>query len=227
MAQRTCSIPGCLRPHQARGWCNTHYQRWRMHGTVDLELTTTAERFWAKVNRNGPVPAHAPELRSCWVWTAYKSPRGYGRFNLDGTRIVLAHRWSYTDANGPIPSDRPELDHLCWNTSCVRPSHLEPVTRKQNAERSEPTRRTHCPHGHEYTPENTIYENGWRKCRTCVYSRLKRYSPPCGPKAHGLLTTEEKARREGMSIKWVRVHAVELGGVKPGGKRLSHWGFPP
>lgn len=28
--------------------------------------------------------------------------------------------------------------------------------------------KTHCPHGHEYTPGNTYVDpNGWRKCRTC------------------------------------------------------------
>jgi hypothetical protein len=28
------------------------------------------ERFWSKVDRNGPVPEHRPELGPCWVWTA-------------------------------------------------------------------------------------------------------------------------------------------------------------
>lgn len=35
MPQRTCSIPGCDRPHQARGWCKLHYERWRKTGTTD------------------------------------------------------------------------------------------------------------------------------------------------------------------------------------------------
>lgn len=29
---RTCSIDGCDRPHLSRGWCTTHYWRWRNHG---------------------------------------------------------------------------------------------------------------------------------------------------------------------------------------------------
>ena len=37
MAERTCSIDGCDQtadPHKggARGWCTTHYMRWRRHG---------------------------------------------------------------------------------------------------------------------------------------------------------------------------------------------------
>ena len=32
MAERTCSIEGCERPHRSRGWCNVHYQRWYKTG---------------------------------------------------------------------------------------------------------------------------------------------------------------------------------------------------
>lgn len=36
MADAICSIEGCERPRSCRGWCNTHYERWRVHGTTDL-----------------------------------------------------------------------------------------------------------------------------------------------------------------------------------------------
>lgn len=32
MAEATCSIEGCERRKVARGWCATHYGRWRRHG---------------------------------------------------------------------------------------------------------------------------------------------------------------------------------------------------
>ena len=32
MPQGTCSIDDCNRPLYGRGWCNTHYARWRRHG---------------------------------------------------------------------------------------------------------------------------------------------------------------------------------------------------
>ena len=36
--QEKCSIDGCGRTKAKRGWCNTHYQRWRRHGDPDIVL---------------------------------------------------------------------------------------------------------------------------------------------------------------------------------------------
>ncbi|WP_369124169.1 endonuclease VII domain-containing protein [Streptomyces sp. ActVer] len=33
MTQTTCSVPECERPTKVRGWCRTHYDRWRATGT--------------------------------------------------------------------------------------------------------------------------------------------------------------------------------------------------
>lgn len=82
----------------------------------------THERFWAKVDKSG----------ECWLWTACKLPKGYGRFGL-GDRVVLAHRFAYAETHGPIP-DGMHVDHTCHNPSCVRPAHLRAVTPKQNIE---------------------------------------------------------------------------------------------
>jgi hypothetical protein len=29
---RGCSIEGCDKTHEARGWCGMHYRRWETHG---------------------------------------------------------------------------------------------------------------------------------------------------------------------------------------------------
>jgi len=74
---------------------------------------------------------------------------------------------------GPIPEGA-ELDHLCLNHSCVNPTHLEPVTHRENALRADYTLKPFCVHGHEMTPENTYIYRGKRSCRICIRDRLAR-----------------------------------------------------
>lgn len=89
-----------------------------------------------------------------------------------------AHRVAYEEIMGPVPEGL-ELDHLCRTRSCVNPSHLEPVTHRENMNRGDVAtrRKTHCPKGHPYDEENTGIYNGYRNCRACA--RL-RYTPKVG-----------------------------------------------
>ena len=34
------------------------------------------ERFWSKVDKNGPIPSHRPELGPCWIWIARRDRYG-------------------------------------------------------------------------------------------------------------------------------------------------------
>ena len=54
-----------------------------VHAKV-TEFGRFTERFWAKVNRDGTVPAHCPELGPCWVWTAAVTKFGYSKFSVTG-----------------------------------------------------------------------------------------------------------------------------------------------
>src|ERR1700752_992967 len=36
--QKLCSFPGCTKPMNSRGWCKTHYMRWRKHGDPSINL---------------------------------------------------------------------------------------------------------------------------------------------------------------------------------------------
>src|SRR5690606_29996934 len=86
------------------------------------------ERFWAKVNTNGPLPNRADPLvtapeTACWEWTAGKH-HGYGAFIPNAKSRVgmtpVAHRLSYMELRGGIPVGL-QLDHLCRNRACVNP----------------------------------------------------------------------------------------------------------
>lgn len=155
-----CQVEECGRPTRSRGLCGRHYEHARVYGTPDGP--TTAERFWSKVNKS----------QGCWLWTAAVNARGYGKFKAE--RYEYAHRYAYRLMVGPIPPDM-TLDHLCRTPLCVNPAHLEVVTALENRLRASRAI-THCPHGHQYTAENTATgSRGERRCRECNRIRNRKY----------------------------------------------------
>jgi hypothetical protein len=85
-----------------------------------------------------------------------------------GRKPSSAYQLRYEAEVGNVPVDH-VLDHLCRRIVCVRPLHLEPVTRHENELRkSWPYRckRTHCARGHELATALVTPEGG-RLCRKC------------------------------------------------------------
>lgn len=106
----------------------------------------------------------------CWNWTGHILPNGYGKTHIEG-KVWLVHRLTYTKVIGGIPPQL-QIDHLCRNRACCNPWHLEAVTLQENLRRGKSHThlrdRTHCKHGHEYTPQNThVDKRGHRNCRAC------------------------------------------------------------
>lgn len=115
----------------------------------------------------------------CWIWTActFKKARGveYGQITVSNGgngRPRQAHRVSFEIFKGQIPEGH-FIDHMCRVTLCVNPAHLRAVTPRVNVRENNSSvctinaHKTHCKHGHEFTPENTLKWPGGRACREC------------------------------------------------------------
>ena len=128
------------------------------------------------------------DVTGCWLWDKVRVD-GYTQVQMSGQKW-LVHRLTYTLLVGEIPVGL-QIDHLCRIPRCVNPAHLEAVTPLVNTRRSHGNNaKTHCPQGHEYTPENTLHSKDrlHRQCRTCTYAKnaaydkARGYQRPCRPK---------------------------------------------
>lgn len=121
----------------------------------------TAETVWTRLAISHPA--------ACWPFVGGLTTKGYGQFYFAG-RKHLAHIVAWELTNGPVP-DGLQLDHLCRNPACANPAHLEPVTSRENTERSpiHNGAKTHCPQGHPYAGKNLRIRStdGARICRAC------------------------------------------------------------
>ncbi len=184
MPKGTCTADDCREPRYCRDLCIKHYGRLRKTGSLELAPRKTLEqRFWEKVDKNGPIPTERPDLGNCWDWTRALNEDGYGSIGTGGRNSTAgAHRVGYELMVGPIPPGL-VIDHLCCRPRCIRYSHLQPVPQSVNIARgkapaalqefaSSLRAKTHCKHGHEFTPENTrIKPNGNRICKACARNR--------------------------------------------------------
>lgn len=117
----------------------------------------------------------------CWEWQGAHTPTGYGMLSYVPTkrRWEYAHRLAYRLTVGPIPEGA-QLDHFrCDNPPCCNPSHVRPVSARENTLRSSSpsalnAAKRACSRGHEYT-ETTLWTSatGKRRCRICDRVRAR------------------------------------------------------
>jgi hypothetical protein len=72
----------------------------------------------------------------CWNWTGKVNDSGHGWFYLN-KQTWYAHRVSVVHFGRRIPYGF-DVDHLCRNTRCVNPTHLDPVDKHEHGRRSGP-----------------------------------------------------------------------------------------
>lgn len=130
-SKRLCSVEGCGKAHDSKGYCKTHVHRVRKYGQPQLPQSPSyVDRLEAKINKT----------TSCWLWEGTISRSGYGVVR-SGNKQKVAHRAIYLELVGEIPEGM-FLDHICHVRHCVNPEHLRIVTRAQNMQNLKPKSRT-------------------------------------------------------------------------------------
>lgn len=145
---------------------------------------TWEQRFWTRVEKTD----------TCWLWRGGLGGKGGTRYGIWNTPTgrTSAHRVSWILLRGHL-FDHEHIDHLCGNTLCVRPDHLEPVSPSENRRRQR-ERLTHCKYGHELSGGNLFVDSrGHRGCVTCRRRINLEYSRT--PRARALNTKRQRERR--------------------------------
>lgn len=124
---RLCSIPDCGKPYWGRGYCSTHYQRWRRNGYPLAGRTPEGEpqRYLTEV-------VLKYDGDECLTWP-YGKTAGYGSIQHNG-RDALVSRIVCEEENGPPPTPEHQAAHLCGkgHEGCVTRKHLVWKTRLEN-----------------------------------------------------------------------------------------------
>jgi hypothetical protein len=120
----------------------------------------------------------------CWQWQGAKHYSNnkipYGQLRISRTKLKMAHIISYEVFIGKIPA-KMDIDHLCKNTLCVNPKHLEAVSHKINCQRRKDSGLPHCIYGHKYTKKTSYFNSkGYRKCKICRVLRSRKYRKKMG-----------------------------------------------
>ncbi len=119
----------------------------------------------------------------CLLWTGPRNELGYGKVRLGTRQYAMAHRY----AMGPTLPKGTHISHTCGRRHCCNPQHM--VLRKGLVAAGRPpkpkvirvshnSKKTHCPHGHPYSVENTYIKRTprgpQRQCRICMRLNAKK-----------------------------------------------------
>lgn len=124
---RVCTIDGCCKPVVARGWCDSHYRRWKRNGSpIGGGTPPRAALDFLKY-------AASYQSDECLVWPFSRTACGYARIFYHGLN-TRASRVVCELVHGAPPTECYEAAHSCGNghLGCVNPKHLSWKTSAEN-----------------------------------------------------------------------------------------------
>jgi hypothetical protein len=177
---KPCSIADCngnahWTAYGGRGWCPSHFERWRKHG----------DPLGGGVSRGAParwLHAHVTfDGRECLIWPFSRNSQGRGTLKVNG-RTDYAHREMCKRAHGEPPTPTHEAAHSCGkgHEGCVNPNHLRWATTKQNK-------------------QDSVSHGTWARGESCGSSKLAEADVAQIRRLRGLLKQREIAEMFGIS----------------------------
>lgn len=97
------------------------------------ELRSPIRIAWEAGDHAGLIKAiktHCDTSTECWLWRR-KSKSGYPLVSVGMGRTKQVHR-IMLEAKLQKPLGKQQAHHMCANTLCVNPDHLQPVTAREN-----------------------------------------------------------------------------------------------
>ena len=128
---KLCKIRDCSGLHEARGFCNKHYLRWRTHGDPHVYKVgrprncSLAEVVAFEVNRAVLTDG------GCLETQAALNEKGYGQVTFNGGRRTL-HRLVLQNAIDRNFQKNEIVRHVCHNPMCVNVKHLRLGNHRDN-----------------------------------------------------------------------------------------------
>lgn len=222
MGQRSCSVPGCERPHYGRGLCGAHWQRQRAEnaGTCAMDGCERKIRArgwcnmhyqrWRKTGDPGAVKARPranPE--TCTVDGCEKPFYGHGYC------ATHMRRWKKNGDPGPVETG-PKVRQTCTFKECGRPAVSRGLCtgHAQQAKKGKPLAPLRPMH------RSTIRnEHGLKRCHACKTWQEVTEFYPNRRHADGLSSSCRRCGRDrqlrrnyGLTVAQYEVMLAEQGG---------------